>query len=45
MTVDEMREKVKEAYNGDRWKRKVQYMSDDQIIAIFYRLKSKGQIK
>lgn len=45
MTVDEMREKVKEAYKGDRWKRNVQYMPDDQIIAIFYRLKSKGQIQ
>lgn len=45
MTVDEMREKVKKAYKGDRWKRKVQYMPDDQIIAIFYRLKSKGQIQ
>lgn len=45
MTVDEMREKVGEAYRGDRWKRKVQYMPDDQIIAIFYRLKSKGRIK
>ena len=45
LNVDQMREKISEAYNGEGWKKKVRFMPDDQVIAIFYRMKKKGQIK
>lgn len=45
MTNDQMREKVAEAYNGEKWKQKVQRMPDDQIVAIYYRFLKSGRIK
>jgi len=45
MTNDQMREKVSEAYSGDKWKQKVRRMPDDQIIAIYYRLLKSGKIR
>lgn len=45
MNVNQMRVRVSECYPGPRWAKKVQRMSDDQVIAIFYRLSKKGIIK
>ena len=45
MTNDQMREKVAEAYNGEKWKQKVRRMPDDQIVAIYYRFLKSGRIK
>lgn len=45
MTNDQMREKVAQAYPGDKWRQKVNRMPDDQIIAIYYRLLKSGRIK
>lgn len=45
LSISQMRDKVAEAYSGDSWKKKVRFMPDDQIIAIFYRLKKNGKIK
>lgn len=36
MNVNQMRVRVAECYPGPRWAKKVQRMSDDQVIAIFY---------
>ena len=45
MRVDQMREKVKEAYPGKNWKAKVDKMLDEQIIAVYYTLINFGKIK
>lgn len=45
LDISQMREKIADAYDGDGWKKKVRFMPDDQVIAIFYRMKKKGQIK
>lgn len=42
MSVMQMRDYVASSYKGDGWKRKVANMSDQQVIAIYYRLK-KGE--
>ena len=41
----QMRDRVKKAYPGDNWKRKVDRMPDDQIIALYYSLVKQGKIK
>lgn len=38
------REQVKAAYSGDAWKARVRNMSDNQIIAIWNRLKNSNKI-
>lgn len=45
LNISQMREKIAEAYGGDGWKKKVRFMPNDQVIAVFYRLKKKGRIK
>lgn len=36
---------VTKAYPGDRWATKVKNMTDEQIAAIYLRLKAQGKIK
>ncbi len=38
MSVCQMREYVRNAYQGDKWKNRVAKMPDNQIIAIYFRL-------
>ena len=38
MSITQMRDIVTSSYKGDGWKRKVANMSDQQVIAIYYRL-------
>lgn len=39
------RQLVKDAYNNSpKWSAKVDRMSDDQLIAVYFRLKQKNQI-
>lgn len=38
-----MREFVSKAYPGDKWKRKVQKMSDAQVAAIYWSLVRQAQ--
>ena len=45
LDISQMRERVSEAYDGDGWKKKVRFMPNDQVIAIFYKLLKKGRIK
>lgn len=42
MTVDQMREGLIAAYSGDRWKRKVWSMRDEQVIAVYKSVRSRG---
>lgn len=40
-----MRIRLLSAYPGDKWKKKVENMSDNQVIAIHKRLESQGKLK
>lgn len=46
MTVRDMRQALKSQYNGAfKWVNRVNNMSDSQVIAIYYRMLERGQIK
>ena len=45
MTDEQMRERVATAYFGERWRKKVYAMPQDQIVAIYYKLLKSGRIK
>ena len=38
MSVDEMRVAIVNAYKGPAWRVKVRNMSDEQVVAIYYRI-------
>lgn len=38
LSVDAMRDFVRTAYPGDKWKAKVDNMSDNQVMAIYFRM-------
>jgi len=44
MTVEAMRAKIGEVYESDRWRRKVQLMPDNQVIAIYRTMRDRGQL-
>lgn len=43
MTLEKMRAKIGEVYESDRWRRKVQLMPDNQVIAIYRTMRDRGQ--
>ena len=43
MNVDQMRKELIKVYPGDAWRRKVNLMYDDQVIAIFYKFERDGK--
>jgi hypothetical protein len=45
MDAYQMRDWVKSAYPGPNWKTKVDKMSDEQIIALYFSLVKQGKIK
>lgn len=45
METDKMRVLIKSAYFGPRWRKKVDKMTDAQIIAIYYSLVKQGRIQ
>lgn len=45
MSNQQMRAIVSSAYQGDSWKKKVKSMKDDQVTAVYLRLKKKGKVK
>lgn len=45
MTIANMRDWVKSAYPGQKWKDKVDKMPDNQIIPLYYSLIKQGRIK
>lgn len=44
MTTPQMRQAIKKAYSGDSWDRKVNNMSDGQVIAVYFRLLNDGKL-
>lgn len=46
MSISAMRQVLKSQYNGAlKWVNRVNNMSDSQVIAIYYRMLERGQIK
>lgn len=45
MNNDQMRNALLAAYSSARWSNKVKLMKDDQVQAIYFRLKNQGVIK
>lgn len=45
MQVYEMRLRLIELYPGDRWRKKVEKMSEPQVVAIFKKAQLSGKIK
>ena len=44
MTVDQMRIRLTKAYPGPKWKDKVRDMSDNQVIAVYYKFEKSGKL-
>lgn len=44
MKVEQKRKAVRQAYPSDKWKKKVDEMTDDQVTAIYIRLKGQGKV-
>ena len=45
MQLYQMRERVSQVYSGPGWKRQVEKMQDDQVIALYYKFLKEGKIK
>ena len=43
MDVGAMRDYILKMYPGPKWTEKVAHMKDDQVIAVYYSMKRKGQ--
>ena len=43
MTVNQMRHDISKVYSGVKWKRKVENMSDNQVIAVYYKFERSGK--
>ena len=44
MSVEQMRNVILDAYSGDSWKLRVSKMSDEQVIAVYYKLLDTGKL-
>lgn len=44
MAVEQMREALKSVYRSPKWKRKVDNYPDNQVVAIYKRLKLQNQV-
>lgn len=42
--ISKKREELLKAYPGAGWKDKVKWMSEDQVVAVYLRLKKAGKI-
>lgn len=36
MSVEQMRNHLYDAYPGDKWRRKVEQMTDKQVVAVYF---------
>lgn len=45
MTIEEMKERVIEAYPGEIWRKRVERMQDWQVVAVFKTFQINGKIK
>ena len=41
--INEMRNYILEMYDGPKWVEKVAHMRDNQVMAVYYSMKKKGQ--
>ena len=44
MSVEQMRAKISEVYESDRWRLRVKMMPDNQVIAIYRTMRDRGQL-
>lgn len=44
MTVQQMRQKLYAAYRAEKWRKKVDRMSDNQVIAVYRRMSQANQL-
>lgn len=42
MTIQQMKDAIRHVYNTDSWRRKVDNMYDDQVVAIYYNFLKRG---
>jgi hypothetical protein len=42
--ISKKRSDLKKAYSGENWSKKVTQMADNQVIAIWYKLKKEGKV-
>ena len=42
--IEQKREALKRAYSGVRWRERVDKMKDDEVVAIFLRLKQQNKL-
>lgn len=45
MRIQDMRDFVAAGYSGDKWKNKVNRMSDDQVTAIYFSMQRRNETK
>lgn len=45
MSIAQMRMKIANAYDGIRWKNRVQFMPDNQVVAVYHSLKKSGKLE
>lgn len=45
MSVDQMRAAIAEVYSGNKWKRKVDKMHNDQVIAVYNNFLKSGKFE
>lgn len=44
MSTDEMRQALKRVYPGPKWSHKVDQMNNEQVIAVYVRLKQQNKL-
>lgn len=44
MTTEQKREAIRAAYPGRKWAQKVNAMTEDQVVAVYLRLKQQNKI-
>ena len=42
MTIQQMKDAIRHVYNTESWRRKVDNMYDDQVVAIYYNFLKRG---
>lgn len=45
MSVEQMRGEIALVYSGDKWKSRVARMSENQVMAVYYRLSQTGKLE
>lgn len=43
--IESMRDDISKVYDGPRWKERVRYMHDDQVIAVWNKFKESGKFE